>query len=180
MGFHPCASAFESVAKCFALCPLWLVLWCLQVSPRVWARELFVFCYDANMSQEPWIVLFDGTCSLCNGSVRFIMKHDRRRRFSFASSQTEFGRELARRHGFAGPTPGSIVLLVGERCYSRSTASLEIARRLDGFWRVFYAMILIPRPLRDSVYKFVAARRHRWFGPAKECVAIPEAQRADK
>jgi len=146
---------------------------------RVSARKVFI-CYDAMMSEGPCIVLFDGTCNLCNRSVRFIMKHDRRGRFSFASSQTEFGRELAARHGFTGPTPGSIVLVVGDRCYSRSTASLEIARRLDGLWPVLYALVIIPRGLRDAGYKFVAARRHKWFGKADACVMIPAERMAGK
>jgi predicted DCC family thiol-disulfide oxidoreductase YuxK len=131
------------------------------------------------MPDEPWVILFDGGCNFCNGTVRFIMKHDRNRRFAFASSQTPFGRELAGRHGFTGPTPGSIVLLMGDRCFSRSTASLEILRRLDGIWPALYALILIQRPLRDAGYQFIAARRHRWFGRAEECVDIPPDRRAD-
>jgi predicted DCC family thiol-disulfide oxidoreductase YuxK len=131
------------------------------------------------MSEGPCIVLFDGTCNLCNGTVRFIMKHDRTGRFSFASSQTEFGRELAAKFGFTGPTPGSIVLVVGERCFSRSTASLEIARRLNGLWPILYALVIIPRGIRDAGYRFIAARRHKWFGKSQACVMIPEARRAD-
>jgi predicted DCC family thiol-disulfide oxidoreductase YuxK len=126
---------------------------------------------------EPWIVLFDGSCNLCNSSVKFIMNHDSRGRFAFASTQTPEGRDLAARHGFSGPTPGSMVLLIGDRVYVRSTASLQIARRLDGLWPIFFALILIPAVVRDAGYKVIAARRHRWFGTADQCVNIPPSRR---
>jgi len=130
-----------------------------------------------------FLVLFDGTCNFCNGSVRFIMKRDRRERFAFLSSQTDEGRALAEKHGFAGPTPGSMILIdraaeggASARVFSRSTASLEIARRLDGLWPILYAFIIIPRPVRDAVYKWFAARRHRFFGKADQCVILPASR----
>jgi predicted DCC family thiol-disulfide oxidoreductase YuxK len=131
-------------------------------------------------SEERFLVLFDGSCNLCNSSVQFIMKHDSRGRFAFVSSRTPEGSALAAQHGFAGPTPGSMVLVVGERAYTRSTASLQIARRLDGIWPVLYAFIVIPRPLRDLGYRLIAANRHRWFGVARQCVAIPPERRMDE
>jgi predicted DCC family thiol-disulfide oxidoreductase YuxK len=136
---------------------------------------------------EPWIVLFDGTCNLCNGSVRFIMEHDKRGRFAFASAQSPEGQKLAARHGFAGPTPaeasptpGSMVLLIGDRAYVRSTASLQIARRLDGLWPALFALIIIPAALRDAGYRMIAKRRHRWFGTTDQCVNIPASRRVEE
>jgi len=134
--------------------------------------------YDGFMADAPFVILYDGTCNVCNASVNFIMKHDRRERFTFASSRTSPGAELAARHGFTGPTPGSIVLIVGDTAWSRSTATLQIVRRLDGFWPVLYAFILIPRPLRDAAYKWFAARRHRFFGTSSQCVVLPPSRRA--
>ena len=131
------------------------------------------------MPGQRFLVLFDGTCNFCNGSVRFIMNRDRCERFAFLSSQTDEGRALAEKHGFAGPTPGSMILIDGERVFSRSTASLQIARRLDGLWPILYALIIIPRPIRDAVYKWFAARRHRFFGKADQCVILPASRRGD-
>jgi predicted DCC family thiol-disulfide oxidoreductase YuxK len=125
------------------------------------------------MAAEAWTIVFDGTCNFCNGSVRFISKRDRRKRFTFVPSQSPQGQELAARHGFTGPTPGSILLIVGNTCYSRSTASLQIARRMDGLWHVFFAFVVIPRPIRDGMYKWFAARRHRFFGKAERCELPP-------
>jgi predicted DCC family thiol-disulfide oxidoreductase YuxK len=122
------------------------------------------------MPDAPFLVLFDGTCKFCNGAVRFIMKRDKRGRFAFLASQTPEGRAVAARHGFTGPTPGSIVLVVGETAYSRSTASLEIARRMDGLWPALHVLIWIPGPVRDGVYNWFAARRQRFFGSDEKCV----------
>jgi len=125
------------------------------------------------------IVIFDGTCSLCNGSVRFIMKHDSRRRFAFASAQSPQGQALAARFGFSGPTPGSMVLVVGDTAFSKSTASLQIAKRLDGIWPILSAFLLMPRPIRDMMYGIVAARRKKWFGSTDACVNIPPERRVE-
>ncbi|HUB26872.1 MAG TPA: DCC1-like thiol-disulfide oxidoreductase family protein [Tepidisphaeraceae bacterium] len=128
---------------------------------------------------ERAIVLFDGTCNLCNGSVRFIRQHDSKDQFRFVPSQTPEGQELAARFGFTGPTPGSIVLIEGDRWYTRSTASLRMARRLDGPWKLLSVFSVIPRPLRDGVYRIIAKNRHRWFGRAEECEIVQSDRPAD-
>ncbi len=129
------------------------------------------------MPDARFTLLFDGTCKFCNGSVRFIMKRDRRERFVFIPSQSPEGQLIMGKHGFSGPTPGSMILIDGDKVFSRSTASLEIARRLDGIWPLLYAFILIPRPMRDAVYKWFAARRHRLFGTTDQCVIPPASRR---
>ena len=136
--------------------------------------------YDGGMDAraQPWVILFDGTCKLCNGSVRFIIKRDKRQRFTFASAQSPEGQALAAACGLSGPTPGSMVLKIGDRCYLRSTAALQIARRLDGPWPVFFAFIVVPAGLRDWMYKLIATRRQKLFGKAEQCVNLPPARRA--
>lgn len=124
-------------------------------------------------AEQQLIVLFDGTCNLCNGSVRFIQRHDSGNQFRFVPSQTPEGQALATKLGFTGPTPGSIVLIDGDRHYTRSTASLQIARRLKGLWPLLYGFVLIPRPIRDGVYAIIAKNRHRWFGRADQCEIAP-------
>ncbi|HMO05842.1 MAG TPA: DCC1-like thiol-disulfide oxidoreductase family protein [Kiritimatiellia bacterium] len=110
------------------------------------------------------VILFDGVCNLCHGAVRFIIRRDRAARFRFASLQSEPGRRLA-----AGPAPDSILLIENGLRYDRSTAALRIARRLDGAWPLLYAFIVIPRPLRDVLYAWIARHRYRWFGRLDAC-----------
>lgn len=121
---------------------------------------------------EASIVLFDGHCNLCCGSVRFISDRDPHARFRFASLQSKAaGKLLALHGGLVQPAdPASAVLLQHGRAYTRSAAALRIARGLRFPWSLCYVLILLPRPLRDALYSFVAARRYRWFGRRESCM----------
>jgi predicted DCC family thiol-disulfide oxidoreductase YuxK len=110
------------------------------------------------------IVLFDGVCNLCSRSVAFIIRHDPRGRFHFASLQSEPGRAIVQEHGRNPEDLDSILLLESERLYDRSSAALRIARRLSWPWPLASVLVLAPRPLRDLVYRWIARNRYRWFG----------------
>jgi predicted DCC family thiol-disulfide oxidoreductase YuxK len=116
------------------------------------------------------IVLFDGVCNLCNGSVTFIIKRDPERRLRFAALQSDSGRALLGKVGLPRDALDTLVLVEGGRAYTRSTAALRIARRLSGLWPLFYGLIVVPRPLRDLLYRAVARNRYRWFGKRDTCM----------
>lgn len=121
------------------------------------------------------MVLFDGVCNLCNASVDFILERDSKSIFRFASLQSEAGQELLRRFRLPTEEHRSLVLVEGDRFFTRSSAALLIARRLDGFWPLLYAFIVVPRFLRDAVYDLFARNRYRWFGRRDTCrVPTPE------
>jgi len=123
------------------------------------------------------IVLFDGVCNLCNGSVLFIIDRDRSAYFRFAALQSEAARRVLAGLGRTprDGDPESIILVEGDRMYEQSSAALRIVRRLRGAWKLLYAFVIVPRPLRDVVYRFVARHRYRWFGRTSECrVPTPE------
>ncbi len=124
------------------------------------------------------IVLFDGVCNLCNTSVNFIIDHDPDGYFKFAPLQSDIGQRLLRRCGVEGDGLDSIVLIEGERAYHRSAAALRIARRLRGVWSWLYGLLIVPRPIRDRVYDWVARHRYRWFGRTDQCrIPTPELRR---
>ena len=116
------------------------------------------------------IVLFDGVCNLCNASVRFIINRDSGGRFKFASLQSVVGKQLQRETGIDPDALSTIVLIRQKRYYVRSDAILEIARNLDGVWPVIYAAKIIPRFIRDGVYKLIARQRYSWFGKKDNCM----------
>lgn len=123
-----------------------------------------------NDAQAPEaILLFDGVCNLCSAAVRFVIRHDRQRRFRFASLQSAAAERILADHGRCGTSLASMVLVTEGRCHERSRAALETARRLDAPWPVVYPLVAIPRPIRDWVYDFVGTRRYRWFGKRNEC-----------
>jgi predicted DCC family thiol-disulfide oxidoreductase YuxK len=132
---------------------------------------------SGNGTEGP-VVLFDGVCNLCNSSVNFVIDHERDRDVRFASLQSEAGSELLERVGRKLPEgdPESIVVVEGGRVFERSAAILRIARHLRWPWRVLAAMaVVVPRPLRDVVYRWIARNRYRWFGKSDVCrVPTPE------
>jgi predicted DCC family thiol-disulfide oxidoreductase YuxK len=115
------------------------------------------------------IVLYDGVCGLCTRSVRFIIRRDRAAAFRFASLQSGTGRELCRRHGLDEDALDTMVLIDSGTAYTRSDAVVRVARRLDGVWKVGALGRLVPRPIREWLYRIVARHRYRWFGQRAAC-----------
>lgn len=116
------------------------------------------------------VILFDGVCNLCSGAVQFILRNDPKGHFLFASLQSPAGQKLLERHDLPTDTISTIVLIEGGRAYTRSTAALRIARKLSGAYPLAYAAIVIPAPLRNLGYAFVARNRYRWFGQTEQCM----------
>lgn len=129
------------------------------------------------VGQHKPVILFDGVCNLCNASVDFILRRDRRVRFLFAPLQSEAARERLAAIGAPAPKLDSMLLLEDGRLFDRSTAALRIARRLDGLWPLLYALILVPRPVRDYFYDGIARNRYRWFGRRETCRVPTQAER---
>ncbi|HVE12213.1 MAG TPA: thiol-disulfide oxidoreductase DCC family protein [Elusimicrobiota bacterium] len=120
------------------------------------------------------LLLFDGVCNLCEGWVRFVLARDRGARFRFAAFQSKAGAELAARFGLGGALE-TMALVEDGACSARSTAALRILRDLGWPWALLYAFIVVPRPLRDAVYDWVARNRYRWFGKKESClIPTPE------
>jgi predicted DCC family thiol-disulfide oxidoreductase YuxK len=125
------------------------------------------------------IVLFDGVCNVCNGAVNFVLDHETARALRFASFQSTAGRAVRAEHGLGSgdeaDDPNSVVLLERGRVFERSTAVLRIASYLRWPYRALAAFVVVPRPLRDLVYRWFARHRYAWFGKADVCrVPTPE------
>ncbi|MGE5836828.1 MAG: thiol-disulfide oxidoreductase DCC family protein [Acidobacteriota bacterium] len=125
------------------------------------------------------VVLFDGVCNLCNGSVRFIIERDPRARFQFAPLQSPVADRLIGAHVDRASLPDSVVLVDDGRLYVRSSAALRIARGLRFPWPLAWVFIVVPRPIRDWVYDLIARHRYAWFGKRDECM-VPTSQIKDR
>ena len=117
----------------------------------------------------PLVILFDGVCNLCNGTVQFILKRDKQSRFKFAPLQGDFGQRTLSRFGLPASSLHSFILLEGEKIYTHSTGALRVLLHLGGVWKILYAFIIIPRFIRDRVYNFIARNRYKWFGKRISC-----------
>lgn len=122
------------------------------------------------MSTASRIVLFDGVCNLCAWAVRFIIERDQGGVFQFASLQGATGQRLLSEHGLDQTSLDSFVLIENGQAYKESSAALRVARRLSGPWSLAYVFILLPRVLRDPLYRFIAKRRYQWFGKQDSCM----------
>lgn len=115
------------------------------------------------------VVIFDGVCNFCNGTVDFIIARDRGRRFRFAPMQTDAARALIDRYYAPGVEPDTFLLIRDGTCLVRSDAAVAIARELTWPWPLLGALAIVPRPIRDACYGLFARHRYRLFGRRDAC-----------
>ncbi len=116
------------------------------------------------------LILFDGICNLCESSVQFVIKHDKRARYRFASLQSDAAQRVLKEYAYDQEELGSVLLVADGRVYQKSRAALRIAKHLDGGWPILYYLFSwIPQGLADVVYDFIGNRRYQWFGKKDEC-----------
>jgi predicted DCC family thiol-disulfide oxidoreductase YuxK len=126
-------------------------------------------------SSKYHIILFDGICNLCNSSVQFVIKHDKKGRFRFASLQSDFGKTQIQKFQIDLSKTDSVIYIFDNKAYTQSMAALKIAKQLDGAWPTIYILIIIPRFLRDCIYNYIAKNRYKWFGKKESCM-VPNAE----
>ena len=130
------------------------------------------------------IILYDGVCGLCNSMVQFLLKHDKGGRLRFASLQSDFAEKVLRRHDIDAKDLDTVHVVEnyhqpGERVLQRSDAILRAGRELGGVWGASSSVAkIVPRPLRDLVYRFVASNRYRVFGKYETCMLPDPNQRS--
>lgn len=124
------------------------------------------------------VILFDGVCNLCNSSIDFIIKRDKKDCFKVGALQEAAGKELLSKFEVNPEYLDSLVLIEGEEIYFRSTAALRIARNLSGLWPLFYGFIVLPSSIRDGIYDWIGKNRYRWFGKKNTCRLPTPEERA--
>lgn len=111
---------------------------------------------------------------MCSAIVRFVVARDPAGRFRFAALGSGAGAAILARAGGA-PAADTFLLARGDRVYMKSSAGLEVVRRLSGAWPLLYMLIVVPAPIRDAVYDYIARNRYRWFGRSDSCTLPPPA-----
>ena len=125
------------------------------------------------------IILFDGVCNLCNGSVIFILKHEKAPIFQFASIQSEAGKELLAWCGLPDNFSDAVIYINKGRIYQGSTAALKIGQTLKFPWSAISTLgLLVPKTLRDWVYQQIGTHRYQWFGKRDMCMIPTENLKA--
>lgn len=116
------------------------------------------------------ILFFDGQCNLCNTSVQFVIKRDRKEKIKYASLQSDLAKVMLPKELIETDSLSSLVLLENGTMYTKSTAALQIAKKLKGLWPSLSLFLLVPKFARDAVYDFIAKNRYRWFGKSDHCM----------
>ncbi|WP_121665808.1 thiol-disulfide oxidoreductase DCC family protein [Mesonia aquimarina] len=130
-------------------------------------------------TEKKQLILFDGVCNLCNNAIQFIIKKDKKDVFRFASLQSEIGQKLTKERGIDTSEIDSMILIIpGEAYYIKSSAALEIGKKLPGIYAVLASLLLnFPEGFRNLVYDFIAKNRYKWFGKKNACmIPTPEIQ----
>ena len=121
------------------------------------------------------IILFDGVCNLCNGAVLFVIRHDKKNQFVFASLQSEEGKKILADYNLDKNEMNSFILVENGKAYERSSAALNVIKKLNGLWSFLYGFIIVPKFIRDGIYNIIAKKRYQWFGRKDECM-IPSPE----
>ena len=116
------------------------------------------------------IIVFDGICIFCNGAVNFIIKRDPQKLFAFTPMQSEYAQELMNKYQIHNVGVDTFLLIKNRQCFLFSSAAIEIAKQLTGFWWLFGIFKLIPSSVRDFLYKLFARNRYRLFGRSDQCM----------
>jgi predicted DCC family thiol-disulfide oxidoreductase YuxK len=126
-----------------------------------------------NETTEP-VLLYDGVCGFCNKTVQLLLDADQRRTLKFAALQSAFGQRILARHPELANVDSVVYVenpaTAEERVFARSGAALKVVSYLGGFWRVFLAGYVVPRPWRDALYDLIARHRYRFFGKHDACL----------
>lgn len=126
------------------------------------------------MKAQP-VIFFDGICNLCNASVQFVIANDKNNRFKFSALQGEYAKEVLPKFTIDSSKLNSILLIENGTLYSKSSAALRVAKKLDGLLPCLYVFIIVPKFFRDWVYDIIAKNRYKWWGKQASCwVPSPE------
>jgi len=116
------------------------------------------------------ILLFDGVCNLCNASVLFVIRRDKKKEIKYAAIQSKQGKMLLQQYHIEEAYLGSLIFIEDGKAYLKSTGALRLCKYLKGWWPAFYLFIFVPPFIRNAVYDFVAKNRYQWFGKKETCM----------
>lgn len=129
-----------------------------------------------NLPHDKKIILFDGVCNLCDNTVQFIIRHDKKDTFRFVALQSDLGQEIINYIKLDTSKTDSIVLYEpGKAYYYKAEAALNIATALGGVYSLMGAFKILPKWLSNKVYDYVARNRYKWYGKKDACmIPTPE------
>lgn len=124
------------------------------------------------------LMVFDGVCNVCSGYVRAVAAMDRDGIISFTSIQSRHGAQLCRQNGINPNDPSTFLFIRDGVVHEGTDAMIAMFDCLPAPWRWLRTMAIIPRGLRDAIYRWIARNRYSIFGRRRVCVVPPQHLRA--
>lgn len=129
--------------------------------------------------EDKYIILFDGVCNFCNNSINFVIDHDPKKHFQFASLQDDFAKSFLMKNQINTNDFDSIILIKNNRMYKKSEAIFEITKELTGFWKYLAIFQYFPKVFTDFCYDIFAKNRYQLFGKTDSC-RLPTPELKDR
>ncbi|MCK0158198.1 thiol-disulfide oxidoreductase DCC family protein [Cellulophaga sp. F20128] len=128
------------------------------------------------MEKDKKIILFDGVCNLCDNAVQFIIKHDKKDSFRFATLQGDTGQKFISDRNIDTTQVDSIILIEpGVAYYTKAEAALKIGKHFGGIWQLLWIFEQLPSSFNDFIYDYIAKNRYKWYGKKEACmIPTPE------
>lgn len=120
--------------------------------------------------KEHPLILFDGVCNLCDNSVQLVIKRDSKNIFKLSTLQSDTVQKFLKHKNAKLANIDSILLVTPTKIYTKSSAALTIAKHLKGWYPLLYLFYIVPKPIRDIVYDFIAKNRYKWYGQKESCM----------
>lgn len=126
-------------------------------------------------SDDKKIVLFDGVCNFCNYWVNFAIKRDKKKKLIFTPLQGETAKKLLPQYNINPTSRSSVILIDNGKAFTQSSAAIRICKYLNGGWKLFYSLLIIPKFIRNFFYNIIARNRYKWYGKKETCM-IPNPE----
>lgn len=127
--------------------------------------------------QNKIFFLFDGECNLCNNFVKLILLNDNQKKIVLISLQSPLGKSILSKYDIKLMDFSSSILIEKDKIFTKSSAVLKVFRNLQGWRKLIYCLIVVPTPIRNVIYDWIARNRLLWFGQSKFCLIMtPEVK----
>ncbi len=131
-----------------------------------------------NLPKDKKIILFDGLCNLCDTSVQYVIKHDKKDSFRFVALQSDLGHKIIKHIGIDITKTDSVILYEpGIAYYFKAQAAIRIAEEIGGIYSFLTIFSILPNAILNYIYDYIAKNRYKWYGKKETCLIPTEEQK---
>ena len=120
--------------------------------------------------QHKHIILYDGVCCLCQGTVRLVIKYDKQNKFKFAALQSDIGQQLSGKYNLDPTSLDTMIYIQHNKTFQKSDGTLQVLKQLPYPVKMLSWFLIFPKTLRNWCYNFIGKHRYKWFGKTEQCL----------